>query len=161
MNSAIYIFTDVKLIRAFEALFLIRMIPCEGSAKKPAYAMEDQGEATFLIGNRTDPLFDLTRFLYANLRCQTHYRPELNAELFQYRTRAGVNVPLCFRLPTGELGIVPILEDYPTPQAIASGQSFLKSYPKGKVVYAAMGKNYAHLSPQSCIIPAVALVHGE
>ena len=152
--------TIVKIMRAFEALFLIRMIPCEGSAKKPAYVMEDQGEATFLIGNRTDPLFDLTRFLYANLRCQTHYRPELNTDLFQYRTRAGVNVPICFRFAAGELGILPILEDYPGPQAVGAAQSFLKSYPKAKIIYATLGKNFAHLSPRSSIIPTLALVNG-
>lgn len=152
--------TIVKIMRAFEALFLIRMIPCEGSAKKPAYVMEDQGEATFLIGNRTDPLFDLTRFLYANLRCQTHYRPELNAELFQYRTRAGVNVPICFRFAAGELGVLPILEDYPSPQAIGAAQSFLKTYPKAKIIYATAGKNFVNLSPRSSVIPALALVKG-
>jgi predicted AAA+ superfamily ATPase len=152
--------TIMKIMRAFEALFLIRMIPCEGSAKKPAYVMEDQGEATFLIGNRTDPLFDLTRFLYANLRCQTHYRSELNAELFQYRTRAGVNVPICFRFAAGELGILPILEDYPGPQAVGAAQSFLKTYPKAKIIYATSGKNFTHLSPRSSVIPALALVNG-
>jgi hypothetical protein len=111
-----------------------------------------------LIGQRTDPLFDLTRFLYANLRCQIHYRPELNGTLFQYRTRSGVLVPLCFRLPKGVVGIIPILEDYPTPQAIGSGSSFLRKYPDGKVIFASQGKTKQLLSPHSCIIPALDLV---
>ncbi len=147
-----------KLIQAFTSLFLIRTIPCEGSAKKSSFMMEDQGEATYLIGHRTDPLYDLTRFLYANLRCQVHYRPELNAEFFQFRTRSGVFVPLCFRLEEGVLGIIPILEDYPNPLAIGSGQSFLKNYPRGKIIYATQGKNFAKLSPRSCIVPATSLI---
>jgi hypothetical protein len=121
--------------------------------------MEDQGEATFLIGNRTDPLSDLPRFLYANLRCQIHYRPELNAELFQYRTRSGVKVPICFGFAAGELGVLPILEDYPGPQAGGAAQSFLKTYPKSKIIYANAGKNFVHLSPRSSVIAALVFVN--
>lgn len=150
--------TIAKLLRAFSGLFLIRWVPAEGSSKKGSYFLEDQGEASFLLGNRTDPLFDLIRFLYANLRCQIHYRPELRGELFQYRTRSGVNVPLVFRLATGELGIIPIMEDYPSPHAMASAQSFLKFYPKGKIVFASAGTNDALLSPRIRVLPAVKLV---
>jgi len=152
--------TVVKLLRVFSILFLVRTIASEGTLKKAAYYLEDQGEATHLIGLRTDPLFDLNRFLYANLRCQIHYRPELNAELFQYRTRSGVHVPFVFRLPKGEVGIIPILEDNPSQIAIASAQSFLKAYSKGKVVFATYGKNDRVLSPAIRIIPAASLVLG-
>jgi len=71
-----------------------------------------------------------------------------------------MNVPICFKFAAGELGILPILEDYPGPQAVGAAQSFLKYYPKAKIIYATMGKNFAHLSPRSSIIPALALVNG-
>lgn len=152
--------TLMKLKKAFESLFLIRELPCEGSSKKPVYMMEDQGEASYLIGRRTDPLYDLTRFLYANLRCQIHYRPEVNGQIFQYRTRGGALVPLCFRLPKGEIGVIPVLEDYPSPQAIKSASSFLKAYPNGKILFATWGNKSVEISPRSRVLPALALVRG-
>lgn len=124
-----------KLIQAFESMFLIRMIPCEGSEKKSVLFFEDQGEATHLSGNRYDDLTQLVRLLFSQLRHQLHYRPELQGEIFQFRNRGGAHVPLCFRSGHAVLGIIPILTENPHPSTLATARSFLKTYPKGKVLY--------------------------
>lgn len=130
-----------RLIAAFEAMFLIRLLPTEGSEKKPVLFFEDQGEASLLTGNRSDELTDLTRFLFAQLRHQFVYRPELEGSLFQYRTRGGAYVPLCFRIKKSVLGIIPILEENPSENAMASARSFFKAYADSKVIFVHLGKN--------------------
>jgi len=152
--------TLLKLLLALEGLFLIRSVPTEGRPSGKVYFMEDQGEASWLIGQRTDPIFDLTRFLYANLRIQVHYRPELRTTLFRYETRGGAFIPLCFRIDGRELGILPIEEQNPNRSVLASATSFLKTYPKGKVVFCNERGPVQHLSARLCVIPAPLLVFG-
>ncbi len=135
-----------KLIAAFEAIYLIRIIETEGTEKKPVIFFEDQGEATHLVSNRYDELTQLTRFLFAQLRHQWHYRPEVEGSLFQFRTRGGAYVPLCFRGKDGILGMIPILEENPNANALAGARSFLKFYPQSKVVFIHRGKNDQVLS---------------
>lgn len=150
--------TVQKLFLALEALFLIRPLKCEGDTAARSCYMEDQAEASYLIGPRTDPLFDLTRFLYANLRAQVFYRPQLNTEMFRYETRGGAQVPLCFRFQSREIGVVPIMEQYPNRSAVASATSFLKKYPKSHVVFVNDGNKAEVLSPRLAIVPATTLV---
>ncbi len=69
--------TLYKLIAAFEAMFLIRLIPTEGSQKKSVLFFEDVGEANYLSNLAQNELTALTTFLFANLRTQYMYRPEL------------------------------------------------------------------------------------
>ncbi len=102
-----------KLISAFENIFLIRIIPTEGTEKKPVIFLEDQGEASYLAAGRYDELTNLTRFLFSDLRTQLHYRPELGVRIFQFRNRGGAHVPLCFAQGARVLGIIPSLSDRP------------------------------------------------
>jgi predicted AAA+ superfamily ATPase len=124
-----------KLTTALEALFMIRVIPAEGGEKRPVIFLEDQGEATQLKTLAPTPLEDLERFLYANLRTQWIYRPELGIRLSQYRTRGGSYVPFVLRSKSGALGILPILEENPGPQAMGSASSFLKTVPGSKLIF--------------------------
>lgn len=128
-----------KLIQAFEAMYLIRQIPTEGSERKPVLFFEDQGEATHLASNRYDDSTQLLRFLYSELRHQTHYRPEVGASIFQFRNRGGALVPLCFRAGHSVLGIIPILSENPHPSALATARSFLRTYPESKLLYVHTG----------------------
>lgn len=135
-----------KLLSAFEALFLIRIIETEGTEKRPVLFFEDQGEATFLCDNRYDDLTQMTRFLFSQLRHQWVYRPEVEGSFFQYRTRGGAFVPLCFRDKNGVLGIIPILEESPNESELASARSFLGKTPRSKALFVHLGSHDQILS---------------
>ncbi len=124
-----------KIIHALESMFVIRQIPTEGSEKKSVLYFEDQGEATFLAGNRYDEKTQFERLLFSELRVQAHYRPELEIQMFQFRNRGGAYIPLCFRRHNRVLGIVPILTEKPETGAFATARSFFKSYPESKLIF--------------------------
>jgi predicted AAA+ superfamily ATPase len=129
-----------KLLTALEAIYVIRIIETEGTEKKPVLFFEDQGEATYLASNRYDEVTQLTRFLFAQIRAQWTYRPEVEGSLFQYRTRGGAYVPFCFRSKYGLLGIMPILNESPNEGAMASARSFVKAYPNARLLFVHTGK---------------------
>jgi hypothetical protein len=123
------------VIQALEALFMIRIIPAEGSEKKSAVFFEDQGEATYLTSNRYDDATQLLRFIYSQMRHPFHYRPESPYEVFQFRNRGGAYVPLCLRSGKAVLGLIPLLQENPEPNGMATARSFLKTYPNSKLLY--------------------------
>jgi len=147
-----------KLLLAFEGLFLIRSVRCEGGVGGRSFYLEDQAEASYLVGARTDSLYDLQRFLYANLRLQTHYRPALNSEIFKYETKGGALVPLCFRFNQGVVGIIPLNEENPNRGAVASATSFLRKYKHSKVIFVNRGKQIKVISPALSSVPAHILI---
>lgn len=142
-----------KLIAAFESMYFIRLVPTEGTEKRPVIFFEDQGEATFLTDNRYTDLAQLTRFLFAQIRHQWVYRPELGAKLFQYRTRGGAYIPLCLRIQNQVLGILPILTETPETTALGSARSFIKAYDHAKVIFVHPGKNDEVITPQLRALP--------
>ncbi|MCM2276590.1 MAG: hypothetical protein NDJ89_00760 [Oligoflexia bacterium] len=119
---------------------------------------EDQGEASHLQSRPISAWHDFTRFLYANLRHQWHYRPALQTRLHEYRTRGGAHIPLVIRTPSQALGVLPILEENPTAQAIAAATSFLKKNPNGKLLFAHPGKKDWVMSRKIRVVPASALL---
>lgn len=138
--SQISTVTLKKVLFAFEGLFLIRRIPSQGVAR-PTFFLEDQGTASWLKGTVLHDTDDLLRGLYANLRAEYHYRPELNVKTFQWRTRNGAEVPLVFSSRQGTIGFIPTLSRVPAPKILGSAQSFLKKFPEAKVVIAYDGKD--------------------
>lgn len=138
-QSRVSVPTLRKLIAAFEAMFLIRLVETEGTEKKPVLFFEDQGEASFLAATGYPELIQMTRFIFSQIRHQWVYRPEVEGDLFQYRTRGGAFVPLCLRTKWGELGIIPILNENPNESEMASSKSFLNTYPKAKVIFVSLG----------------------
>lgn len=136
-----------KLLSAFESMFLIRLFRTEGSERKPVLFFEDQGEATFLASDRYDEGTQLLRLLYSELRHQIHYRPELRAEIFQFRNRGGALVPLCFRTGRSVLGVIPSLTENPHPSSLATARSFLNTYPGGKLLYVHRGEGDRMIAP--------------
>lgn len=122
-----------KLIAAFEALFLIRLVPTEGDFSKPILYFEDIGELHHLHPHHSQHTL-FKSFLFQNLRAQFHYRPDRRSELFSFQTRAGHSVPLCFRMGAKVVGIIPVLDEKEIPNAHWSAEKFLEKYPQSKAI---------------------------
>jgi hypothetical protein len=130
--------TVKKLVNAFQSLFLIRLVPCEGDYSRPIVYFEDIGELNFLRLLDPDAASTLTAFLYHNMRTQAHYRPESRIELFSYRTRRGADIPLCFRAGGKVLGVLPV-EAGDLSRAVQVSERFVKAYPGSGVVLVSKG----------------------
>lgn len=157
-KSQISVPTLTKLIHAFEAMYLIRFLPTEGSSRKKVLFLEDQGEATYLTLRPFGPLQDLIRFLFANLRTQVAYGSGEPSRIYQYRNRGGAYIPLVFEQKGhSPLGVLPILEPNPTRQALASARSFVERM-QGRVLIAHLGKEDQMLHPNIRVIPIAKLV---
>ncbi len=141
-----------KILLALEALFLIRVVPALGE-HKPSIFLEDQGMASWLKGSVLDVPDDIARGLYANLRQEYHYRPEIGARLSHWRTRNGVEVPLVFSSSEGRLGIIPSASEQPAPKTLGSAQSFLKKFPGAKVIIAYAGSEVVYKTPSMFWVP--------
>ncbi len=131
--------TVKKILLAFEALFLIRPVPAEGTVSKISYFFEDQGLATYLSKSTASDSDKILAGLYSNLRQELHYRPHPKNEIFTFRTHDGTEVPLAFKFKDGIIGIIPTDERVPTLKSQASAKSFLKHYPGSKVIIAFAG----------------------
>ena len=147
-----------KLLAAFESIFLIRTLASEGSERKSSIFFEDQGEASHLNPASGSKSEDFDRFLFANLRTQLNYRPQLRGTITQYRNRGGAFIPFIIRTPKTALAIHPILEENPGKQAIMSAISFLKKNSSGKVLYVTPSKKDLVLAKNQRIIPASVLL---
>ena len=126
-----------KLLLAFEGLFLIRFIPCEGGEKRPTLFLEDQGEAQHLADFQIDDFSVFTNCLYMHLRVPFQMplgNLESAARVIQYRTRGGAYVPFAFFFGPNGLGIIPSLEENPSRNTLASCKSFLDTFPRAKAV---------------------------
>jgi len=126
-----------KLIMTYEALFLIRLVPCKGDEKRPVVFLEDQGEAQHLTESRMDDLSLFTNALYMNIRVPFQMplgALESPAGIFQFRTRGGAFVPFAFESGKRVLGILSSLEEKPSKSVLGSAHSFLKAFPDGKAI---------------------------
>lgn len=135
------------LIEAFEALFLIRTIECQGGMKKPTLFFEDSGLANAITRGRIPDSSLALRLAFSHFFPQLHYRPELMVHAFAYRTRGGAEVPLAFETSAGVLGVIPTLMDLSTPALLASAQSFQKAYPGSKVLILGLWERRGVLAP--------------
>jgi predicted AAA+ superfamily ATPase len=151
-RSGISVPTTKQLIRAFESLFVIRLIPTRGE-RTPVLFFEDQAEASYLASQGYDGMTDFIRLGFANLRQAYHYRPELQAEVFQYRTRSGAYVPIAFQTKAGTIGYIFSLDESPSPQALASAKSFLDRFPQSRVVILHQFKRVQVLNPNIALCP--------
>lgn len=102
--------TIKKLLFAYEALFLIRLVKSSGDEKKPTYFLEDQGFASWISRRGFETAYDVVRGLYANLRQEIHYRPELNGRIYQFRTKNDVDIPLVFDAENIKLGFIATMD---------------------------------------------------
>jgi predicted AAA+ superfamily ATPase len=142
-----------RLLFAYEALFLIRLVQCTGDQKKPTYFLEDQGFASWIARSGLDRPQDIVRGLYANLRQELHYRPELNGRIYQYRTKHAVEIPLVLDATGVKVGLLASLERELRPKTLASAQAFLKKHPGFKCVIAYGGSDAITRSENLFMIP--------
>jgi predicted AAA+ superfamily ATPase len=128
--------TQKKLLFALESIFILRQISVEGDTNGSAIIFEDQAEARYLSQNSISIEGQWAGLIYRNLREQTYYRVGFDAQFFQFRTRAGILIPVCVRTPEGIVGIIPC-ETEPTRSDAAAARSFLGRYGNSKIIFAA------------------------
>jgi predicted AAA+ superfamily ATPase len=117
-----------KLITAFENMFLIRIIPCEGGISTPRIFFEDAGMASYLSESKMGREYRIKQAFYQCVRCWFHYSTESRFEFFQYQTRGGAQVDLAVRMGSQITGWI-ICTGEPIGQShIASAKSFLDHY---------------------------------
>lgn len=146
-------FTSRKILFAYEALFLIRLLKNTGNEKKPTYFLEDQGFASWIARRGLGTAQDIIRGLYANLRQEIHYRPELNGRIYQFRTKNDVDIPLVFDAINIKLGVIATFDRQLRPKTIASPQAFLKKLPEFCCVIAYGGEEPVAISERLFLIP--------
>jgi predicted AAA+ superfamily ATPase len=138
-ESNISIPTIKKLAYGFEAIFLLRSLNLEGDIKGPVYYFEDIGELNSIRQRKVNQDDQIAHFIINHIRGELTYSPTGQSfRLFQYRTRAGVVVPVCLEMLNEYIGIVPIEGQTPTRSQMAAGDSFLKKYNRSKVVFTGM-----------------------
>ncbi len=151
-----------RLLMAYESLFLIRFIPCQGTENHPAYFFEDQGEAQHLADYKIDELAAFSNALFMNIRVPfllpltSLQNP---ARIFQFRTRGGAYVPFAFETGKRTLGILPSLEEKPSKAVLGSAKSFLDAFPNSNVVIVHPHKKVEILGSHLLLLPmALALI---
>ena len=92
--------------------------------------------------------------LYANIREQFYYSDSAIGKFFVFSKNSGAFVPLCVRLHSGEvLGMIPTVDSKPNKSNILCAESFLRAYPKGKVIIGTTGGEPEKLSSKVAVIP--------
>lgn len=140
-------------LAAFEALFLIRILPTEGSVRASTLFFEDSGLANYLTKTPLSEDQKLTHGLFLNLRPQFHYRPQFQASAFAYKLHSGAHVPIAFHTTLGTLGVLPILDTRATKSATLCANSFHKAYPNSKFVIAHSGSDLEIISSHTISAP--------
>jgi uncharacterized protein len=149
--------TIKKLLYAFEAIFLIRLVPIEGGKKGTTLYFEDQAEAHRLIGSRQKKIDQMIHFAFQHLRAQFEYRLGQHTSIFQYRTRGGAILPLCFKNNEGTLGVIILESSDDASRAIPAANSFLKTYLNSKVLLLHPDQEVRVLQPRILLAPLVAV----
>ena len=144
--------TIKKLISGLEVIFLIRRVMVEGGKKGESFYFEDQGESNHLFPEKDERAL-LTHFCFTHFRTQFEYSLKTPFEVFQYRTRGGVVVPLVYRTDAGVLGVIPLESIEEAPRALYAATSLLKTYPKAKVILPHLGLETKLLQPRVLVTP--------
>jgi predicted AAA+ superfamily ATPase len=128
--------TIKKLLFAFEAVFLLKSVPLAGDYGDVVYYFEDMCEHQHLYQGTQNELSQVTHFLFNHIRGEFAYsQNQHDIRMFQYRTRAGVIVPIVVESNGQVLGVIPTQEEKPNRQEIAGGDSLLKRYAHSKIVF--------------------------
>jgi predicted AAA+ superfamily ATPase len=143
-----------KILFGLQAIFILRRIPIEGGLRGDSYFFEDQGEWHHLFPQASLGQ-QLVQFCFTQFRTAFDYSLEAPTEAYQYKTRGGAEMPLAFRNAKGVLGVFPVVEQREVARAIASSNSFLKTYPKAKVLIVGMGRQIERrlIQPRIAVTP--------
>jgi predicted AAA+ superfamily ATPase len=99
-----------KLVSAFNAMFLIELIPATNSSGQPTVYFVDSGEARYLAGGRLSPGQILAQSIFSNISatCSSLWGSKVGPIRFScYRTRGGANIPIVINSHAGSLGFLP------------------------------------------------------
>lgn len=149
--------TQKKLLYALEATFILRHIPIEGDMNGSAIFFEDQAEVSTLAQNQLSEEQQWSGIIYRNLREQIMYRLGENADFFQYRTRGGIVIPFVIRSSESSLAVIPIRGE-PSRSALGHGQSFLRRYADGKVIFVTDSNTVRAIDERTLLLPATQLL---
>lgn len=123
-----------KVISALEALFIIRIIPIEGSTVSKTVYFEDQAEYATTLSQDRNLIDKMNHFLFTQIRTQFEYQLGELTQCFQYRTRGGALIPLAYKNPSGVLGLISVQSPENYKDVLGSINSFLKTYADSKVI---------------------------
>ena len=153
-KTGISVPTIKKLLFAFEAVFLIRSIPVEGDFGDVIYYFEDVCEANHLTGGQLSLDSKIIQVLYQEIRAALCYADlDHPVRFFQYRTRAGVLIPIVVESDGHVLGVIPIDGNRPTRKENAAGDSLLKRYARSKVVFVSTTGKPIVINDRSSVVP--------
>lgn len=141
-----------KIITGLEAIFLIRLLRCEGNESRPVLFFEDQGEASYLSSS-SNTVSDLERLAYSHLRIPFAYTPGVPWEISQYRQQGGAYVPFVIHALGKKLGVVCMQEFHPPMGASRSAASFLAKDKHAKLIYLHPGKEIKILNDRELVLP--------
>lgn len=155
-----------KILVGLEAIFFIRVLPCEGNESRPVIFLEDQGEASYLRSLRfpgppdlaTNPVSELERLCFAHLRIPFAYTAGLPWQVSQYRQQGGAYVPFVIRSRNQALGCICMEESHPSLGAARSASSFLRRNSHAKLVYLHPGKEVKVLNDSEMVVPLTLLL---
>jgi uncharacterized protein len=151
----------LRLIPAFEALFLIRRVSTLGDRKKDRFFLEDQGMATFLHPGRSSALdgeFDLLRLVYSQCLAQMKYLYSGHESIQSFETRGGATVPLVLDVNGEKTGLVIVPGEAPDVKAIAAAESFIGRFPRAVVGILTRGRDVSSLAPGIRVLPYRAVI---
>jgi predicted AAA+ superfamily ATPase len=133
IQARISVDTVKKLIHAFEALFLIRLIPDLGKPSRVMLLWEDVGLLHHISEGQLPKSIYVLNSFFQNIRCSLKYPFGAMGTFYFYRTRGGAHVPLVFKRQSETYGWI-LLETHEADRSsLASAKSFLTSYKNGSL----------------------------
>ncbi len=147
-----------SLLTAFEAMFLIRILPVEGGVKGPVFFFEDQLEFNGLQVKKNQEIAKFIHFVVHHVRAQFAYQLEVIPRYFQFRTRGRAHVPFCIQVKDRYLGIYPIESPEPTRAQMASVASFFRTYEQSRVVFVHPGRERTLINDRVLCVPALGVL---
>lgn len=142
-----------KIMTGLEAIFLIRVLACEGSESRPVLFFEDQGEAHYLASGRYDGMDDLERLAFAHLCVSFNYEPGLPYRCFQYRQQDGAYAPIVFQSEKQVIGFDCSLDEKPSLSQLRTAGSLRKAFPGAKMIHLHPGKTMHVISGDEASLP--------
>ncbi|MBM3192505.1 MAG: hypothetical protein FJZ63_07660 [Chlamydiae bacterium] len=147
-----------KLLYALEAIFLFRPVLTEGDSRGVVYYFEDLAEVTHLRTLPQTKIQQLTHFLMLHIRGELSYGLSEPFRIFQYRSRAGVVVPIVIEVKNEFLAVIPIENESPSRIERAASESFLKRYNHSKVIFIRESGKAKFLDSRRMVVPVSATV---
>ena len=150
-----------RLIQAFEAMFLIELVPTEGDQAHTSLFFTDSGEAAHLSEGRLEEmtvlaqnLFCQVKSCFSGLAAERGHANDGHVSWFQFRTRGGSYVPIAFKNKNATIGMIPMHTDNPDASILASVRSFRKYAPESIVLLLHEGRKTEVLQSGVIVAPA-------